>query len=268
MSKVVGIISIKGGVGKTTTVANLGAVLATEFNKKVLVVDANFSAPNLGLHLGIINPAVTLHHVLLNRAPIKDAIYEHESGFHIIPSSYISRQVNPFKLKEKLEQLKDDYDIILIDSSPNLNDEILATMIASDELVVVSSPDYPTLSTTLRAIHLAKQKKTPITGLVLNKVRHKKFELTMDDIESAAGVPIIGVLSDDINVLEALAATTPVSLYKARTNTTIEFKKIASCLIGEEYKDPRWLVKLKSILKKTVPKEEVNRTIVKDRYSS
>ena len=66
--RTIGIISLKGGVGKTTTVANLGAVLAKEFNKKVLVIDANFSAPNLGLHLGIVEPKVTIQDVLLNRA--------------------------------------------------------------------------------------------------------------------------------------------------------------------------------------------------------
>ena len=60
--KVIGIISLKGGVGKTSSVANLGAAL-TEFGKKVLVVDANFSAPNLGLHLGLTNPEIKLHDV-------------------------------------------------------------------------------------------------------------------------------------------------------------------------------------------------------------
>jgi len=62
--KIIGVISLKGGVGKTTTVANLGASLAKDFNKKVLVVDANFSAPNLGLHLGLVDPKTTIHDVL------------------------------------------------------------------------------------------------------------------------------------------------------------------------------------------------------------
>ena len=52
----IGVISIKGGVGKTTAVSNLGTVMANTFGKKVLLVDANFSAPNLGLHLGVVNP--------------------------------------------------------------------------------------------------------------------------------------------------------------------------------------------------------------------
>src|SRR3989338_2648336 len=95
--KVIGIISLKGGVGKTSSVANLGAALAG-FGKKVLVVDANFS----GLHLGLPNPESTLHDVLLNRASINEAIYEHGAGFHLIPGAYISRKVNHFGLKEKI----------------------------------------------------------------------------------------------------------------------------------------------------------------------
>ena len=172
--KIIGIVSLKGGVGKTSSVANLGAVLASEFGKKTLVIDANFSAPNLGLHLGLVEPGATIHDILLNKANVNDAIYEHESGFHFIPGAYVSRKVSPFKLKQKISYLKDYYDMILIDSSPNLNEEMLATMIASDELLVVTSPDYPTLSTTLRAVRLAKQKRTPITGLILNRGRNKK----------------------------------------------------------------------------------------------
>jgi len=259
--KIIGIISLKGGVGKTSSVANLGAVLATEFNKRVLVVDANFSAPNLALHLGLYDPKVTIHDVLLNRANVNDAIYEHEAGFHLIPGAYVSRKVNPHRLKQKISHLKDHYDIILIDSSPNLNEEVLATMIASDELLVVTSPDYPTLSTTLRAVRLAKQRKTPITGLILNRVRNKKFELSIEDIEEAAQVPVLSVLPEDIRVLESVYYTTPVSLYKPKSNAAIEYKKLAASLIGERYQDPRFWPRLKSIFNKDVSKDNINRLL-------
>ncbi len=259
--KVIGIISLKGGVGKTSSVANLGAALAG-FGKKVLVVDANFSAPNLGLHLGLPNPEITLHDVLLNRASINEAIYEHSAGFHLIPGAYISKKVNPFGLKEKIRHLKDHYDAILIDSSPNLNDEMLSTMMASDMLLVVTSPDYPTLSATLRAVRLARQKKTPISGLILNRVRNKSFELSIQDIEEAAEVPVISVLPEDIRVPESIASTTPVTLHKPKSNPAIEYKKLAASLIGKKYEDPRLWHKIKSIFKKDIPKENINRLLM------
>lgn len=257
--KIIGIISLKGGVGKTCSVANLGAVLATEFKKKVLVIDANFSAPNLALHLGLYDPKVTIHDVLLNRANIDEAVYQHEAGFHLIPGAYVSKKVNAHRLKQKISHLRDYYDIILIDSSPNLNEEMLATMMASDELLVVTSADYPTLSTTLRAIRLAKQRRTPITGLIMNRVRNKKFELSIEDIEEAAQVPVLGVLPEDIKVLESVYYTTPVALYKPKAKATIEYKKLAACLIGEKYEDSSWWNKFMSIFRKEVTKDSINR---------
>jgi septum site-determining protein MinD len=248
--KIIGIISLKGGVGKTSSVANLGSVLATEFNKKVLVVDANFSSPNLGLHLGLVDPEVSIHHVLSNKVKAHEAIFEHESGFHLIPGSYISKKISPMKLKNKIKHLKSYYDLILLDSSPNLNEEILASMAASDELFVVTSPDYPTLSTTMRAVKLAKQKRTPISGLILNRVRNRHYELNVKDIEEASNVPVVGILPEDEKVLESLYYTTPVSLHKPNAKSSTEFKKLAAKIIGESYQDPRLWSRVKSFFRK------------------
>ena len=263
MSKIIGIISIKGGVGKTSIAVALAAALASEFNKKVLVVDANFSAPNLALHLGIVNPEITLHHVLRNRANIEEAVHKLEKSFHIIPGALLYRKINPFKLKKKIKQLKDNYDFILIDSSPTLNEEILATMIASDELFVVTTPDHVTLSTTLRAVRLAKQRKTPITGLILNKVNKKNFELSLDEIERISECNVLAVLPYEIHILEALSKNTPSTLHK-QTDSTIEFKKLAAALIGEDYKDLRFKSKIKNFFKKNIPKQEINRALFRE----
>ncbi len=257
MGKTIGIISIKGGVGKTSTVTALGAALANEFKQKVLLIDANFSAPNLALHLGFVNPEVTLHHVLNNRANANEAIYETEHGFHIMPGALLYKKINPHRLKYKIQQLKDDYDVVLIDSSPTLNEEILATMIASDELFVVTTPDHVTLSTTLRAVKLAKQRKTNITGLILNKVYNKNFELSLDEIEKAADCNVLAVLPHEVNILEALSKNIPSTLHK-QSDATVEYKKLAAALIGEEYKDPRLKTMLKGLFGKT-PKQEINR---------
>ncbi len=260
--KVIGIISIKGGVGKTTTVSNLGALLASELGKKVLIVDANFSAPNLALHLGFINPEITLSDVMLDKVDVKDAIYEHDIGFHMLPTALLHRKVNPFKLRSKLNKLKDYYDVILIDSSPTLNEEMLSTIVASDQLLVITSPDLPTLSCTMHAVKVAKRKKTPITGVIINKVRNKKFELTTDEIQDSTGVPVVAVLPDDIRVIEALANSTPASVFSPRKNFAIEYRKLAASLVGEEYKDQRLLSRVKEFLAPDRSSPVVNRSVL------
>jgi len=236
-AKTIGIISIKGGVGKTTTVSNLGAILANDFGKKVLVVDANFTAPNLGLHLGIVDPAKSLHDVLGERVPIEKAIISHEYGFDVLPAALVPKQrINPYKLINRLNEIKKNYDIILIDSSPTLNEEIVSTIVASDELLVVTSPDYPTLSCTMRAIQAVKRKNREVIGLVLNKVRGKNFELSIEEIEKNAETPVLAVLKDDVRILEALSLTKPAAIHSPKSDTIIEYKKLAAALVGEEYK--------------------------------
>jgi len=262
-SKILGIISIKGGTGKTSLVSNLGVALAEEFNKKTLIVDANFSAPNLGLHFGLIDPEVTIHDVLMEKVKPSGAIYEVTKNLHLMPASLTGRKINPFKLKERIGKLRRSYDMILIDSSPNLNEEILATMIASDKLLVVTNPDYPTLSTTLRAVKIAKKKETPIVGLIINKSRNKKFELSLDEIEEAAEVPVISVIRDHVKIQEGLSHHTPIVIYDHKSSPSIEIKKLAAALINEKYKDPRFLSNIKNLFNKNMKKHEVNREILK-----
>jgi len=267
MAKVIGIISIKGGVGKTTTVTNLGAALS-QIGKKVLLVDANYSAPNLGLHFGLVRPdSATIHDVLINKASIKHATYEHEAGFHFIPGALVPRasdRIDIYRLKNRLKDIKDDYDFILIDSSPTLNAEMLSTIVASDELIAVSTPDYPTLSCTMRAVKIAKQKKTPITGLVLNKTRNQKFEVSLKDIEDTTGVPVLAVLPDHTDVLAALAETTPVTLFNSKNEVSIEYKKLAASLSGVEFKDNRISNMLKGLFGK-IDKQDINREVLRRR---
>lgn len=264
MNKVIGIIAIKGGVGKTSCSVNLGAALSYEFDKKVLIVDANFSAPNLALHFGLADPEITLYDVLSNKAKVGDAIYEYDKNLHIIPGSMLNERINPFKLREKLQKLKELYDVILIDSSPNLNNEILATMLASDELFVVTSPDFPTLSCTMHAVKIAKERKTPITGLILNKTRDKKFELTLDDIEKNTGIPVIAVLKDDAVIPESIAYTKPIVIHKPLHDISIEYKKLAASLIGEEYKDSRLFSRIFSLFNKKFQKADLNRDLLRE----
>ena len=263
--KIIGVISIKGGVGKTTVVSNLAAALAGQ-GKKVLAIDANFSAPNLGLHVGIVNKENTIHEVIAGKIDASEAVYQSDAGFDIMPARLLPIRIDPLRLKRKISPLKNMYDFILIDSSPNLNEEMAATMAAADELIVVSSPDYPTLSCTMRAVKVAKEKKVPIAGLVLNRVRNKKYELTLADVEDAAQTPVIGLMPEEEKVLESVAETKPVVIHAPWKDVSVEYKKLAAALAGKKYKDMRlWSNVRNFLLENNFSKVDINRTVMTEK---
>lgn len=265
MTETIGIVSIKGGVGKTTVTCNLAASLANQFDKKVLVVDGNLSAPNLGLHLGIVDPEVTLHDVLQDKDKITEAIYDSGYGFHILPGKI--KGVGKIKLealKTALKEVKDHYDYILIDSSPNLNSEMLVTMVASDKLFAVTTPDYPTLSCTMHAVSVAKQKGTPIEGLILNRIYGKKFELSIEEIEDAAECKVLAALPHDTKLLEALSKSTPLREIAPTNAGVIEYNQLAAAMTGLDYEDPRILNRIVSRFRKEPSKVEMNRSVMRD----
>lgn len=234
MTRAIGIVSLKGGVGKTSITAALGDAFA-HLGKKTLLVDGNLSAPNLGMHFDVIDPKVSLHHVLARRVRPSDAVHSLEK-FDLIPSSVFSKhEVSPLKLKDRINYLRRSYDVIVFDSSPSLNDETLGVMLASDGILVVTTPDHPTLSNTIKAVKLAKQRGTPIVGLVLNKVYKKDFELSLKDIENTIEVPVLAVIPHDTNFLKALSEfKTPVSM-RPKSEASEEIKRLAATLIGEKY---------------------------------
>jgi len=227
------------------------------------LVDGNLSAPNLGLHLDIVKPKITLHHALRGDAHIKDAIYS-KGNLDVVPSSLLDGfRVNPLKLRDKIKNVKKRYDIILLDSSPSLNEETLGVMNASDSIFVVTTPDYPTLGTTLKAVKLARQRGAPIDGLIINKVHGKNFELSTDVMESIADVPVMAVIPHDVNVLKALSEVTPTTSYAPRSGCSEEYRKLAATLIGQKY-NPRNFRRFFRLVKGP-KKEEINRELFYDR---
>jgi len=257
MGKTIGVISLKGGVGKTSSVVSLGSALA-DFGKRVLLVDGNFSAPNLGIHLNIIEPPVTLHHVLNRSANVQNAIHRTDK-FDILPSSVFNKlNINPLKLRDHLSPLKKKYDLLVVDSPPSLNEEVLAAILASDDILVVATPDYPTLSMTLKSIKTIKQRGVSVAGLILNKVHDKNFELSIDDIESTIEAPVLAVIPYDVGFGESLYKFKSFVDHKPKSAGSEEYRRLAASLIGERYKP----VKLKKFFKWINPKkQDINREI-------
>ena len=258
MGKIVGVLSLKGGVGKTSSVVALGWALS-HFGKKVLLVDGNFSAPNLGIHLNVIAPQKTIHNVLREEAQIEEAIMNLDN-FDILPASIFSdSDIDVSKFSRKLRHIKNKYDVILVDSSPSLNDETLAVMKASDELYVVTLPDYSSLSMALKSIKKAKDGGAPIKGIILNRVYGKNFEINLEDVEKTSEVPVMAVIPHDINIVKSQSYFVPSLHLNPKSVGSEEYKKLAALLIGEKYRPP---FKIKNILNKVSPKkQELNREI-------
>jgi len=234
MGKTIGVISIKGGVGKTTIASSLAADLVNHHNKKVLLIDGNYSAPNLGLHMDIVDSDKTIHDVLAGRVRIENAI-ENKYGVDVIPGSYVyDKELNFLKLRDKIGRIKSNYDFLIIDSSPSLNEEVLSTILASDNLFVVSTPDYPTLSCSLKASKLAKQRGKPISGIILNKVSGSKYELNLSEMEEAIGIPVVAKIPDDKENIGALFTRIPTSIYKRKASFSREINKLAGALCGKK----------------------------------
>src|SRR3989344_7526884 len=264
MGKTLGFISLKGGVGKTTMSVAVATHLANFYHKKILLVDANFSAPNLGLHMDIVSPQKTIHDVL-NGEAVSSAIRQ-QYGVDVIPGNFLNnKEINTMLLKDKISHVKKDYDFVVLDSSPSLNNEMLATIIASDHLFAVSTPDYPTLSCTIRAAQLAKQRHRPIAGIIVNQ-SHGHYDVDIEEIQESTGIPVVAKVKYD-NIQEmALAERVPASLFAGNTAMVSEIDRFCRALLGLP-EEKSWFNSLFG--RRDEKLERVNRAVLaKDFYKS
>lgn len=235
MARIIGIVSGKGGVGKTTLVSNLGVLLAQE-GKNVAVVDANITGANLGLHYGLISYPISIHDVMKNNASVIDAVYKHPSGVDIIPASLSFEDVletEPRNLKEGLQALNKD--IILIDAATGLDRETLNALDMCDELILVTHPELPTISDALRTKTIAKKYNKKILGIVLNRV-NKKDLLKKDNIASFFELPVIGMIPEDHIIRKSIESKTPVVFGHPEHRVSSEFRRISHYVLGKKFK--------------------------------
>lgn len=237
MKKVIVITSGKGGVGKTTTAVNLGAAI-NYFGKNVLVIDGNLSTPNVGIFLGSPEVPVNLNHVISGKAEPFEAVYEHESGMKILPSSLSLRELDKIK-PEKIKDFKKDFlniaDYVIIDSSAGLGSEARAVIDMADELIIVTNPEIPAITDALKTIKLAEKSKKTILGVIVTRVRSDDLEMRPELVKEMLEVPILGMIPEDNSIKKALNMKNAVVHTHPKSDAARAYKEIAAQLTGTHY---------------------------------
>ncbi|MDP4039639.1 MAG: cell division ATPase MinD [Candidatus Pacearchaeota archaeon] len=241
--KIITITSGKGGVGKTTTAINLGVAL-NSFGKEVIVVDANLTTPNVGLHLGAPIVPVNLNHVMIGKANVSDAIYEHESGTKIIPSSLSVRELkrlNHKKLKDVARKLQGMADYVIFDSAAGLGEEAVASIDVADELIIVTNPEITAVTDALKAIKMAEDMGKKVKGVIVTKTTGNKNEMAISNIKEMLDVPLLGVVPNDKNVLASLRNKDAIFHCFPYSKASRAYRKIASRIANISYKEPTFM---------------------------
>jgi septum site-determining protein MinD len=233
MSKIIVITSGKGGVGKTTSAINLGAAI-NHFGEDVIVIDGNLSTPNVGIHLGSPEVPVTLNQVMSKKADLFEAIYEHESGLKIIPSSLSIKELKKTK-PERMKELKYLADYIIIDSAAGLGNEALSVIDIADELIIITNPEMPAIADALKTIKIAEEMKKVVMGTIVTRVRKNKIEMQPETVREMLEVPILGMVPEDTDMQRALGKKDVIVHTHPKSKSARAYKEIAAKIIGREY---------------------------------
>lgn len=248
MGLVASVSSCKGGSGKSTTSMNLGVALA-KLGRDVTIIDANLSTPYLSMYLGAPKAPVTLHQVLKGKAHIHDAVYYHESGAKIIPGSMSIKDfedVHLEDLKHHLPALKSE--VIILDGAPGLDKEAQASIKLADEVMIVTTPELPSVAQSLKTIRFSEQHNKPITGVVLTRAGHD-LDMKIRNIQTILERPVIGIIPEDTYVKKALVKREPVVYVYPKAPASVAYHKLALYLTGHTsekdhtsgaYKFMRW----------------------------
>ncbi|MFH0936656.1 MAG: cell division ATPase MinD [Candidatus Woesearchaeota archaeon] len=231
--RTIAIASAKGGVGKTCSTINLGFAL-NSFNKDTTIIDTNISTPNIAIHLGAYNVPITLNHVLQGKHHITAATYVHNNGTKIIPSSLSMKNSN-VDLKYLSNHLKDvKSDIVLLDTSAGINYESSSAISSANEVLIITTPDIPSITDALKTVQLCKKLNKPILGIVVTRY-DSKSKLSINNIEMILENKVISVIPEDVNVKESIHLKQPLIHSHPDSQASIEYKKLAAYLINHPY---------------------------------
>jgi septum site-determining protein MinD len=235
------ITSGKGGVGKTTTTANIGTALAG-LNKRVVVVDGDTGLRNLDVLMGLENRIVyTITDVLENRCRLKQALIKDKrySNLCLLPTAQTKDKddIRPQDMLNLINQLKEDFDYVLIDCPAGIEQGFENSVIGADRAVVVVNPEITSVRDADRVIGKLDAKGLEDHGVIVNRLNYEMAQrgdmLDVSDIIETLSVELLGVVPDDKYITVSTNKGEPIVLDE-KSISGQAFKNIAKRLNGEE----------------------------------
>ena len=208
MSEVIVVTSGKGGVGKTTTAANIGTGLAA-LDKKVVLVDTDIGLRNLDVVLGLENRIVyNLVDVIEGNCRLKQALIRDKRypNLFLLPSAQTrdKTSVTPEQMKKLCEELKKQFDYILLDCPAGIEQGFRNAIAGATKALVVTTPEVSAIRDADRIIGLLEAEDLRDIRLIINRLR-------MDMVKRILAVPLIGILPDDEQVVIATNQGEPLA---------------------------------------------------------
>ena len=240
MGEVIVITSGKGGVGKTTTTANLGAGLSG-LDKKVVVVDTDLGLRNLDVVMGLENLIVyNLVDVIegtcrLKQALIRDKRYE---NLYLLPSAQTKDKsaISPGQMKKLTAQLKEEFDYVLLDCPAGIEQGFQNAIAGADQAIVVTTPEVSAIRDADRIIGLLESNHLRKISLIINRIRMDMVRrgdmMSVDDVTEILSVPLIGAIPDDEQVVIGTNQGSPVVGNDSRAGRA--YQNICKRLLGLE----------------------------------
>ncbi len=198
------IASGKGGVGRTTLTANLGVALA-KLGKKVLLMDAGFTTPDLGLFFKLERVLYTLNDVLSGDLSPQDAMYEGPFGVKVMPLGTTPEHMkksNPARYPSLVRKIE-GFDFLLIDAPAGVKREAVGALRSAEEALFVTLPETVSISDTLKSVAVADLLGLKKLGVVVNRVRGEDYEVPAKEIEETLELPILAEIPEDKSARKA-----------------------------------------------------------------
>lgn len=241
MGEAIVITSGKGGVGKTTTSANLGTALALQ-GKKVVMVDTDIGLRNLDVVMGLENRIIyDLVDVVegrcrLNQALVKDKRFDE---LYMLPAAQTKDKdsVTPEQVKDIILELKKDFEYVIIDCPAGIEQGFKNAIAGADQAIVVTTPENAAVRDADRIIGLLEKDGIKSPKLIINRIKANLLRngdmLDIEEICAVLAIDLIGIVPDDELVIKAANTGEPTVL-NPNSRAAIAYRNIARRILGDK----------------------------------